>query len=126
MPKKGNKNAVGNKGRTNYRQQQHEKLFISSAVRDALRKKIADGKNPSTYLARIAERLVDTAANGKKASDRIAATKEIMDRLEGKPSQRVEVTGKNRGPITMITREMSDAEAARIVQGMLRDDDEDD
>lgn len=126
MPfKKGNKIGIGNKGQRDAPKKRQERRMISSAVEEALRKQINDGKNPSKYIDRIATRLVKIAATGK-ASDAIRAIREIMDRLEGRPAQKVEVTGKDRGPIQMITREMSDAEAARIVQAMIREDDEED
>lgn len=119
---KGHRVSIGNKSNTDVPRKRREHKFISSAIEEALQRKIADPKgngNPSTYMRRIAERLVHTAAYGK-ASEATRAAKEIMDRLEGKPKQAIELTGKDRGPVQMITREMTDAEASRVFQGMLR------
>lgn len=43
-----------------------------------------------TQRVQIAKSLIDIAINGPKASDKLAAIKEIYDRVEGKSRQRVE------------------------------------
>lgn len=57
-------------------------------------------------LRKAAEKLVELALNGD-----IAALKEMGDRLEGKPTQRVEATGEGGGPIQ--TEEVGLKELAR-------------
>lgn len=117
---KGNQVAVGNKGKT--KEDKYKDRFISKAIEEQLLKsfRTKDG-NKSTFIAAIAKRLVRTAAfaDDKEA---IKAIKEILDRMEGKAMQPVEVTGKDKKPIEVIRRDMSPAEAARIFNDMLKDD----
>lgn len=55
--------------------------------------------NDGKLLRRIADRLAAHAANAKKLD--LEAIKTVLDRVDGKPRQAVEMTGANGGPITM-------------------------
>lgn len=63
-------------------------------------------------LRLIAKQLISNATEGK-----LDSIKEVADRLDGKPMQATEITGKDGGPIE--TRELSDTEAARRVAFLL-------
>ena len=50
---------------------------------------------------------------------RLAYHKELFDRLDGKPSQAMEVTGKGGGAVKMITAIMSDEEKAQAYKQLM-------
>lgn len=68
---------------------------------DAIRRAILadDGKR----LRAIAEALLDKAAEGD-----VAAIKELGDRIDGKPSQQVALTGADGGPVETVFRWQSE------------------
>lgn len=77
---------------------------------DALRRAMhreSDGKGSAKWLEVIANRVVEAAANGD-----MQAAREIGDRLEGKPTQRSEVSGPDGGDISAtltVTTKIVDA-----------------
>lgn len=60
---------------------------------DTIRRALAQDKDPNR-LRRLAEALIAKAEDGD-----LGALKEIGDRLDGKPSQQVELTGEEGGPV---------------------------
>lgn len=70
--------------------------WAEKPFRDALRRAIlrTDAKSKAIQLDRIAEALISAAAEGN-----VQAMKEIGDRLDGRVSQQVEMTGANGGPV---------------------------
>lgn len=60
---------------------------------DTIRRVLAQDADPDR-LRRLAERLLAKAEEGD-----MAALKELGDRLDGKPSQQVELTGNDGGPV---------------------------
>jgi acetylglutamate kinase len=74
--------------------------------REALRMELAAMGDDLKGLRRIAKAVIASASEGK-----MDAVKEIADRLDGKPVQATELTGKDGGPIE--TRELSTEERAR-------------
>jgi hypothetical protein len=78
--------------------------------REALRLEIAAlGEDSPKALRGLARNLLKMAA-GKGG---LPAIKEIADRLDGKPMQATEVTGKDGAPIEMVT--MTTADRARAL-----------
>lgn len=65
--------------------------LFEAAIKRALLSQ--DGK----HLRRIADRLVAHAANAKKLD--LVAVKEVLDRIDGKPRQQVEMSGPGGGMI---------------------------
>ena len=110
--------AVGHRRETV--QDKAEKRMFTSAIRDVLRQKIRDRDGTaSTYAYKMAKRICDIALKGPDKAA-VLAMREIADRTEGKAAQRIDIAGIPEMPVQMITREMTDAEAARIVNSMLR------
>jgi hypothetical protein len=97
--------------------------MISRAIILELEKDAGKGKRK---LELLVARLVDAGIAGD-----IAACREVIDRVEGKPLSSLEVSGKDGGPIPFkqITPEMSLREARQILKGHLDfqfpDDDDD-
>jgi hypothetical protein len=79
-----------------------EKAFANS-LRLAMSRQDKEG---ITKLQRVANKLADLAEVGESW-----AVKEVADRIDGKPLQATELTGKDGGPIE--TRELSTEERAR-------------
>jgi hypothetical protein len=117
--KEGNRVGIGNRGYTKSRRSQ--KRIISAALEMELQKRIrlGDHKSALTLGQHIAKRLGRIAAFGED-KHAVRAIAEIMDRIEGKATQRIEHAGDPDQPVQMITREMSPSEASRIFTGMLR------
>ena len=117
--KPGHKLSVGNRGHTLERRQ--AKRVISSAIMHMLESKIRNKDGSlSRYADRIAKNLLTIATSNSKQA--VHAIKEIIDRTEGRAIQAIELSGPDKGPVEMITREMTPAEAARVYQRMLRED----
>mgnify|MGYP001590169695 CR=1 FL=1 len=70
-----------------------EKLWRDALMLAIHRMDDSDG-DKKKYLAKIAEKTVMKAAEGD-----MMAIREIGDRLDGKPTQQTEITGKDGGPI---------------------------
>jgi hypothetical protein len=70
------------------------------------------------FDAVIARKVRDLAVSGD-----MRAIEFISDRVEGKVSQGVEISGPDRGPIEHITREMTPAEAMRLFNDALNESD---
>jgi hypothetical protein len=84
-----------------------DKLF-TDAPRVALKR--PDGQDKKTALAKIAEKLVKEALNGS-----IQAIGMIMDRIEGKPVQALDIKHDDRNDIDQF----SDAELTAIMRGRM-------
>jgi ribosomal protein L17 len=95
-----------------------DKLW-TDALRIVVNEVAEDGDKKK--LRRMAEKIVDLALAGD-----MQAIKEIGDRLEGKPTQRVEATGEDGGPIEyadMTTKELARQILAMIEKAKRGDDD---
>ena len=71
--------------------------------REALRMELAEMGDDHKGLRKIARKLIGVATAGE-----IAAIKEIADRLDGKPMQATEVTGKDGGAIEVANLSTQD------------------
>ena len=119
---KGHKKSVGGKGRhAEARKKERDAKFLSRGLGYELEKATREGNLSVSAAMRINRRLIRTALRGVDA-DSNRAIKEIYDRMEGRPVQGVELTGRDRKPIEIIRRDMTPQEAARIFQSMLKDD----
>lgn len=122
----GNKLAKGGYGHPPYRSQKGR--FLTRALEDKL-EAFCEDQDPAErgkairYADAIVRNLVRAAAWDSDPYVRIAAAKVIFERIEGKPQQKVEVSG-GKTPIQVIGRAMSPVEAMRSLQQMLDDDDE--
>ncbi|MPZ13971.1 MAG: hypothetical protein GEU73_06040 [Chloroflexi bacterium] len=73
---------------------------ITQAIRSTLREK--DG--PSTYRVLLARKLVQMAVGGD-----LAAAREVLDRVEGKPTERREVTGADGSALALLITRLDGA-----------------
>jgi hypothetical protein len=116
-PRSGGRNG----GRPAGQNQPRAKRFLTASLIAALDKKIRNSKDPSSAADRMIQRLlefVDTA----EPPHALKAMGEIFDRVEGKPTQAIELTGADKGPVEQITREMTPAEAAAAYRRTLEEE----
>lgn len=117
---KGHRKSVGGRGRdAEARRKEYDRKFLTRGLLHELERKSRDGNGISvTNAQRVIRQLVRLAGRGDAK-----AIKEIFDRVEGRPIQGVELTGRDKKPIEVIRRDMTPQEAARIFQSMLKDED---
>jgi hypothetical protein len=109
---KGNKLALGNKGPGQSLAIRRERRFITSLLIDKLSRIYRDAKGNKSMRA---ERMLDAVLKKAEKGD-VYAFNSITDRIEGKPTQAHEISGRDGKPITMITAAMSLAEMVRTYQ----------
>jgi hypothetical protein len=80
---------------------------MTDAIRLAAKRVVEGDKTGLIYLAKIADKLVREAAEGTPW-----AVKEVIDRLDGKAAQSLEVTGE---VTTKLASELTDDQLADII-----------
>jgi hypothetical protein len=103
---KGHRLSVGNAG--NNLDVRRRKRFLTEGLIHILT--IEDPKKRERLMDRMLKKYASLAVNGKGRADVI---RDIFDRVEGKPVQAVELTGKDGAAIKTITGQMTIEEAAR-------------
>jgi hypothetical protein len=117
---KGHQLSVGNSGYT--LQQRREKRFITAALTDKLLKIVnskSNGKNKIRRMDRFIEKWIQKAEKGD-----IFAINSIADRIEGRPTQAHEHSGKSGGPIGIVNTSMTLSEMMRAYAQLRQEDDE--
>lgn len=83
-------------------------------VRDALRFVGLREKEGKTAIVRMAEAVFKKAEKGD-----VPAIKEIADRLDGRPTQAVELSGIDGGPVVLAGERTNDLDCARRASALL-------
>jgi len=108
----GKKNALGNRGP----QAKLEKRFITATLRNELL------KSSKGYATRV-HKMVDAQIKKAEKGDTFAFNS-IADRIEGRPTQAHEHSGKSGGPIGIVNTSMSLSEMMRAYAQLRQEDDE--
>jgi hypothetical protein len=77
------------------------------AYSDAIRALAADPRHAASKVPLrelVFRTWVEVAAGGESESARVVAAEKLMDRLDGKATQRSEVTGADAGPLEIVRR----------------------
>lgn len=107
---KGHKLTVGNAG--NNRQVRRAKRYLTEGLRHILEEYPDPKKREKAWEKMLRDYVNLTKPGVAKASIRKDVVKDIFERIEGKPVQAIEITGKDGGHIKAIHAHMSMEEIA--------------
>ena len=114
-PKQPNRNTAGLKpfqpGQSGNPGGRPKKLPLSDAIREELER---CGKSGVTNDRAIAQQLIEMALDGN-----LEAMREIADRTEGKPRQRIEASGPDGGPVAFELPKTREEIERRIAELLL-------
>lgn len=113
--------SLGNKGHTIA--VRRSKQYARSVLLHALELHSGlDREGRDKAMLKLSKEIIEIGLGNRDPKQQMAAIKEIYDRVDGKPNQAVEVSGPERKPIQIITKDMSLTEASRLLREELGKD----